>query len=239
MLIKNKNGFYTSFLFSDIPGLVHAFSSRVQGDVRKKDVVRHMTSNLLIDSLVWQKQTHSDKVTVVNQSNCGSFIEADGTATNSSGIFLSVHVGDCVPILFVDPKNRIVAVAHAGWRGSLAGIATHAVDIMHSLGAKSEDIRAVLGPHIGMCCYDVPGERVQQFLNIYDRDPGVAGMIDGRWHLSLAKVNFLQLTRAGILPKNIDAHPICTSCRVSEFFSYRKDSKEAFGEIIGIIGFKN
>jgi len=239
MLTKNSDDFYRSSLLTDVPGLWHAFSTRKLGDTLNVNARSHIASLLSIDSIVWQEQTHGNTVRIVNHDNRGSIIKADGIVTTAAGLFLTVHIADCVPILLVDAQARVVAAVHAGWRGCLAGIAARAVDIMQSLGAKPSYIQAAFGPHIGMCCYDVPSQRAKAFLDTYENDTAIASVIEGAWHLSLAAVNFLQLTRAGLLPKNIDAHPVCTSCRVNEFFSYRKDSTETFGEIMGVIGFRN
>ena len=106
-----------------------------------------------------------------------------------------------------------------------------------SKGGKTENILVSIGPHIGMCCYDVSPDRALVFQKIYGFDTRITAYYDQKWHLDLGYINYLQLRRANILPKNIDAPVICSSCRVKEFYSYRKDTNQSYGENLGIIAF--
>jgi len=85
-----------------------------------------------------------------------------------------------------------------------------------------------------MCCYDVPAERAQRFLDMFGNNPKVASLIEGKWHLDVGYANFLTFVDQGIFPKNIHSPIACTSCQVENFFSYRKDTKKTFGEIMGV-----
>src|ERR1044071_6604629 len=76
--------------------------------------------------------------------------------TSTPGIFLGVLTADCVPMLFVAPEEKVVAAVHAGWRGTLAGIAEKAVgQLVEKHGASLQEIEIAVGPAIGSCCYEV------------------------------------------------------------------------------------
>ena len=81
--------------------------------------------------------------------------EFDGLVCDHVGPVLGAFAADCIPILFVDPEARICGAAHAGWRGTVAGIAPRVIDRMTALGARAERVRVALGPSIGPCCFEV------------------------------------------------------------------------------------
>ena len=144
---------------------------------------------------------------------------------------------DCVPLLFIDPKKRILGVAHAGWRGTLDGTAMHTVDAMKSLGSLPSDIVVSMGPHIGKCSYVVPEDRAMHFHEAFSEDTQVTLFDGNAWFVDLGLANCLMLMRSGILPDHIEHSAPCTYCS-PDYFSYRKDSKETFGEMLGVITWK-
>ena len=82
-----------------------------------------------------------------------------------------MRFGDCVPILFHDPKKKVIGIAHAGWLGTLRGVAQAAVDGMRShYGCKPEDIVAGIGPSIGVDHYEVGADVITQFQEKYSED---------------------------------------------------------------------
>ncbi len=239
MLTESPNGWYQSTLLSGVPQVAHGYTTRQMGDMKKGEEARHRALGMLFPRrvrLYTAKQVHGAEVALVSERAWES-PEADGLVYQDTGdaAALAVFVADCVPILAVDPASRIVGVVHAGWKGTLGGIATHVVKAMSQLGATTTNIMVSLGPHIGMCCYDVPEDRAQQFASAFGGDPRVASITEEKWHVDLGWANRQQLLDSGILTEHIDAPPSCTSCQVDTFFSYRKDRKEAFGEIMGVI----
>jgi YfiH family protein len=141
-------------------------------------------------------------------------------------------------LLFTDIKGSVVAVAHAGWKGTLGGISANVISRIADLGINKHDILVSMGPHIGACCYDVPGERAKQFLSFHSNDPGVAFERKGTWYIDLAYSNRLQLQKAGVSSDHIESDAPCTSCNPESLYSFRRDTKATFGEIIGVIGFQ-
>src|SRR4030042_351351 len=121
---------------------------------------------------------------------------------------ISTDVGtfaaDCVPLLFVDPAAGVFGAAHAGWRGTLTGIAKHMIDTMKKRGAQEKNIFVSIGPHIEACCYTVPEKRAKQFTQAFHDTHVVMGS-GGNWRVSLGLANYVQLIEKGIVPSHIDA----------------------------------
>lgn len=212
-----------SRLLQHVSGLTHGFTQRSEGDMRQFALRNKIAANLTIP-----QQVHGNRIGPLDQVT-----GADGLVTDQTGSCVGVLVADCVPILLFDPKKRIIAAVHAGWRGTLGNIAAVAVETM---GSKPEDIIVSIGPHIGACCYTVPKERIDRFIEFFGDDALLAYAIGDTWHLDIGRANWLQLRDAGISPDNIDAPAVCTSCQSDIFYSYRKDTKESFGEMLAFIG---
>ncbi len=232
MLQKQQSDFYQSTLLAGVPSLVHGFSSRYLGDMKKNRENRKKFLELLNlpeESVTSVKQLHSNKVGV----------DALVLPKDSVSSAVAVFVADCAPILCVDPKAKVLSAIHAGWKGTLGKIAVNSIEAMQKAGAKAENILVAIGPYIGMCCYEVLENRAKTFLDVFDGDPKVVSKIEGSWHVDLGYANYLQLISAGVKPEHIDSPPTCTSCQVSDFFSYRKDSKETFGEMMAVIGYEH
>lgn len=239
MMQKNPSGYFTSALLSRAPGVIHGFSTRALGDMRNPMRRNAFLKILSLDDAVFAmpEQVHGSDVTVIGSSETfgEQYKGVDGLVGLRHGI--GVLVADCVPLVAVDPNARIIGVAHAGWKGTEAGIAVKLIETMTTAGAKKENILFWIGPHIGMCCYDVSYERAERFLMRFNKDPKVVSATDGVWHVDIGYANFCQLIASGVRVEHIDAPPVCTKCQDDEFYSYRGDTKETFGEMLGVIGF--
>lgn len=224
MLQKLDGVGFQSTLLLHLAGVIHGFSCRGSGDMRYEGKNRkRFTKTLgLPQSPAFARQTHS------------STVPGDGIV--SKNVPVAVITADCVPVLLVDPVGCVCAAVHAGWKGTLGEIVGNAVGEMVRMGADARRIFAAIGPYIGLCCYNVPEDRIRLFENRFGRDEKMAARIDGRWHLDIGWVNYRQLLAAGITADHIDAPPTCTSCQNKDFFSYRKDSKETYGEMMAVIG---
>ena len=127
-----------------------------------------VTSHLGAGNLASAYQVHGTTALVVNEPwPAGERPKADAMVTATPGIALGVLTADCAPVLFADEQARVVAAAHAGWRGALSGVVEAAIEAMEGLGAKRERILAAVGPCIGPDAYEVGPEFKAQFL---DRD---------------------------------------------------------------------
>jgi YfiH family protein len=183
---------------------------------------------------------HGDRVHVLRKGEAiasGPPPCADIMVTNLSGFYLCIRTADCVPILFFDPVGRVVAAAHAGWRGSVRNVAARAVKAMQVLfGSHPPNIHAALGPAIGPCCYEIDKPVVDllmktnpdcwQFLH-----PGR----QGHWMLDLQDLNAHQIVKAGLREENVQKISICTACRTDLFYS-RRAEKGIKGEQFSLIG---
>jgi YfiH family protein len=152
--------------------------------------------------------------------------EFDGLVCDRPGPVLGAFAADCIPILFADPVARVCGAAHAGWRGTVAGVATNVVTRMQELGAKPADLRVALGPSIGPCCFEVGPEVVEAFRAALGDLPGLVVKGPHKDHLDLRVATRAILERAGVAAANIDDRPPCTKCESDRFFSYRRDGRE-------------
>ncbi len=153
--------------------------------------------------------------------------EADGLATASKGVVLGVLTADCLPVILAVPGGSAVAIAHAGWRGTLAGVVPEAVrELCACTGAEPRDLLAAIGPSIGLCCLQVGGEVHAAFHRRWGaaHSRRILKKSDP-WHLDLQTANLLQLRAAGVLSGNVATAQFCTCCRKDLFFSYRRDGR--------------
>lgn len=234
---KTKKKYYILEELSRYPELVHGFSTRNFGDMRAANVDNFFKKlNLRKEDLVLMEQVHGDKIKIVGKEDKGEVTSgADGMITDQPGIILGVKTADCLPVLLYDPRAKIIGIAHAGWRGVAKKIGQKLVALMIKLGSLPGDILVGVGPHIGGCCYTIKKVRTARFKTNFGRLPGMVYQDKYGLHLDLAVPLRGQLRQSGLKDKNIFIPPLCTSCQNKKFFSYRKDTKETFGEMLGII----
>jgi YfiH family protein len=145
----------------------------------------------------------------------------DGLITAQPGIALLMCFADCVPLIVADTARRAIGLAHAGWRGTLAGMAKSLVQEMHAAyGSDPADIIAVIGPSIGPEAYEVGEDVAAPFRAAYPDDP-ILTTANGRPHLDLWGANACQLARAGVPQGQIHTAGICTFTHGDRFFSHR------------------
>ena len=157
-------------------------------------------------------------------------VEADALVATTAGSAVGVLTADCVPILFSDGEGR-VAAAHAGWRGTVAGVAAAALEKLVVSGARRERVRAALGPSIGPCCFEVGEEVAAAFESLA---PASIVRGPGKPHVDLRRANRDLLMAAGLGSEQIDATAPCTYCERERFFSYRRDGR-GIGQILSFI----
>lgn len=162
--------------------------------------------------------------------------KADALITDRPALTLFQRFADCAPILLVDPKRRAVGIVHAGWRGTLSGVAVAAVRALtERYGSRPADLVAGIGPSIGPERYEVGPEVVAQTRAVFN---GHAERVlisrDGRWHLNLWAANELLLRATGV--GQIEVSGLCTASRTDEFFSHRGERGQTgrFGALIAV-----
>ncbi len=148
--------------------------------------------------------------------------EADAVSTSVAGVAACVSVAECVPLLLADPRSGAVAAVHAGWRGTMDGIASAGVRaLVERHGARPGDLLAAVGPGIGPCCFEVSRDLAIRFRDGVDRTAAVARERGSR--VDLWRANELLLRRAGMGRNRIELLGRCTSCEERVFFSHRRD----------------
>ena len=159
------------------------------------------------------EQTHGDNVEFADERE--TYPHTDGLITDNTNTALCLKFADCTPLMFYNPITKAGAVSHAGWRGTAAKIG---VKTVLKMGGNPEDIIAVIGPAIGLCCYEVSDDvKSKLLMTVKDTDK-----LSVKNHVDLKAINARQLQEIGV--KNIDVCPYCTSCDNDLFFSYRKEN---------------
>lgn len=217
------------------------FGTRYLGDGRRTDNIFNFFNYNAISykTIVIPEQIHSTNVSVFNSNlmdNVERISETDGVITEEKKSVLTIITADCSPIMFVEKQRGIVGISHQGWRGSVRRLGQKMIKKIIELGGKKENIFVAIGPSIGECCYNIDDERYYQFIEEFD---GYTDKIfhrhQGKLHLNLSLLNYLQIKEIGISEKNIDHFPFCTSCDKKRFFSFRRDKKEDYGEMLSFI----
>ena len=182
-----------------------------------------------LKNLVCGEQVHGDKVMLVTREHigCGALSlsdvlpAVDALITKDRGVALMSFYVDCVPLFFLDPLNKAVGLAHAGWKGTAKRIAVKVVENMSRFfGSKPGNMIVGIGPSIGSCCYLVD-ESVKNYFLDYD----VLKKCGQKWHLDLKKSNKYMLMDVGVKENNIAIVDVCTCCKNDIFFSYRTSKK--------------
>jgi polyphenol oxidase len=204
--VLGADGIYRSPLLAQFGWLHHGFGTRQANP----------------PSPVTLRQIHSDRV--LNAAGLADReLEGDALVTNEVGITIGVRTADCVPLLLVDPQTRTVGAVHAGWRGTAAAISQRAIEkVSLDFGVSPQHVYVAIGPCIRLCCYRVGPEVAARFEGILPEviSSGISQQID------LAEANRRQLLQAGVLSDHIDDCRLCTSCRLDQFFSYRRDPQD-------------
>jgi len=196
-------------------GVSHAFGLRHSpsppGVVRPRQVHGSRVAQLDLDGRLWPE-------------------EADAVVSAVPGLPVGIATADCVPILACSQSGDVVAAIHAGWRGLAAGVVGAGMDALRVRAGPTEDLIAVIGPHIGPCCYEVdePVWRALRSRFGEELEPALRATRPGHVLLDLARLVHAELCRLGLPPGRrgalVDA---CTRCNADLFHSYRRDGARA------------
>jgi YfiH family protein len=169
----------------------------------------------------WARQVHGGHVLQVNAGGLQG--EADALVSRAPGPVLLVSVADCCPVLAWDTATGVYGVAHAGWRGVVAGVLDHFSRSLVERGAELSRVRAWIGPSIGPCCFEVGHDVAAQFEQLGGGAPDERAAAGTRPHIDLRAACSRQLFQAGIAPERVAVCPDCTACRGDLYFSFRRD----------------
>lgn len=176
---------------------------------------------------VWPKQIHKDRIEIITEKPASALKvpDTDGVITNVKNVLLTTVHADCLPVYFFDAKKEVIALVHAGWRGTAAGIAPKAAENMKSFfGCDMKDIHAFIGPGISKCCFEVGAEVYEEFHSKWPfTDEMAEKHSSGKYYIDLKAINFRQLENLGIPAANIKSSKHCTCCEPELFCSYRRE----------------
>lgn len=192
---------------------------------------------------VFAEQVHGTKIKIVDQSDAGkgafnldsALKGIDGLITKEKGIVCTAFFADCVPLYFYDPMTGYIGIAHAGWRGTVLGIAQKMVETFVSLDSQTHHILVVVGPCITQDKYEVDDRVISQIPDRYHQKV-VISRGNGKYLLDLKQLNVEILLHSGIFRHNIDVTNFCTYSDEHLFFSHRREGAKA-GRMLGYIGF--
>ena len=172
-------------------------------------------------------QVHGTRVVRATHEHVGRIDDqADGLVTDVPGLPLTQRFADCTPLLVYDPRRHVIGMGHAGWRGTVDGMAAALVQALSAeFGSHPADLVALVGPSIGPCCYEV-GDEVAAAVRAALPDAATllihpADQPAARPHLDLWAANAAQLHRAGVA--QVEVAGLCPRCQRDTFFSHRGD----------------
>ncbi|MEJ5264106.1 MAG: peptidoglycan editing factor PgeF [Bacteroidales bacterium] len=183
-----------------------------------------------LDWFVFPRQTHSNHVYRVTNADRGrgsldretAIPDTDALVTNARHTCIVVQVADCVPVLLFAPDQRVIAVIHAGWRGTASRIVSETVRNMQvNYGCKPAEIFAAIGPSIQQCCYQVGDDVYEAFAHWNGDRQQIFHRHHSMLMLDLPMANRLLLLNEGVNPENIVMAPHCTKCTPEYFYSSR------------------
>lgn len=248
----NDVPFLTYPLFTDTEIVSHGISTRLGGVSEgvcssmnlsftrgdKEDHVqenyRRMAQALGVrpENMVASQQTHTTNIRLVTAEDAGKgvvrerdYTDVDGLITNVPGICLVTFYADCVPLMFVDPVQRVIASSHSGWRGTVHKMGKVTVETMiKEYGCRAENILAAVGPSICQDCYEVSEDVILEFREHFPVETWehlYYAKADGKYQLDLWEANRLVLLEAGIRPEHMTVTNLCTCCNPELLFSHR------------------
>ncbi|WP_434311819.1 peptidoglycan editing factor PgeF [Hominifimenecus sp. rT4P-3] len=254
MIEQEKEGVtYLTFPMLERTGLVtHAFSTR-KGGVSKgifatmnfavgrgddpacvQENYRRMAKALGVapEQMVLSQQTHTTNLRIVTKADAGKgvvrerdYTDIDGLLTDEPGIMLVTSYADCVPLYFLDPVKKVIALSHSGWRGTVSRMGAVTVEAMQrSFGSNPEQILACIGPSICQDCYEVSEDVAEAFRAAFpekDWPEILKSKPESKYQLDLWAANQKILLSAGIREDHLVSSGICTCCHSDFLFSHR------------------
>jgi YfiH family protein len=206
--------------------------SIARGDTRERveENRERLTAAIGVESskLVRCRQVHSTGVAKVDASDANSWIDGtDGLVTDTPGLPLLLLFADCTPVLLYDRVHHALGICHAGWRGTVNGIAAATLWMMQAAyDTNPADVIAAIGPSIGPASYEVGDDvwaMAQAKLSKPDRFFSFPNGAEQKPYFDLWQANAAQLTEAGVPATNIEISGIDTAQSTGDFFSHRAE----------------
>lgn len=260
---KNDLVYITFREFEKYSFISHAFSTRLGGvstDIysslnlgfKRGDDYKNVYENYKIlcsaininqDDIVFGQLTHNNNVRKVTAIDRGKgiikpldYTDIDALITNEDNIPLAMTFADCVPIFFLEPINKVIAIAHSGWRGTVKQIGKKVVEIMENdYNCNLKNIIIGIAPSIGGCCFEVDKEVYLQFENM-DCLPNnwFEKSVPNKYNINMWSIIKNMFVKMGIPNDNIIVTDLCTKCNCNVFFSHRATNGKR-GSMAGVI----
>ena len=182
---------------------------------------------------VWQ--VHGTHTVVVKGQPCDPSTKADALITATPGVALFMNFADCVPILLYDPVQHVAGIAHAGWKGTIRGIAHTVVREMgRNFDCRPEDIHTAIGPSISSERYPVGADVARAVQSAFPDRDDLLPLHNGTAHFDLLATNMNTLLQCGV--KTIELSGLCTAAHTEHYFSHRAESGETgrFGVLVAL-----
>jgi polyphenol oxidase len=180
-----------------------------------------------LDQFLTLNQVHGDDIFIIkpfgDYYSSSEALNYDAIVTTRTNLAICIKTADCVPVFLVDRIKKIIAVVHAGWRGTALEISAKVVRLLiEKYGSSPQEILTAIGPSIGQCCFEVNSTAANAFFEQKNNEAFLfPGARPSKWMLDLAEANRRQIMNCGIPEANIDVSDLCTSCRQDLFFSHR------------------
>lgn len=253
MCLNSNNGvpYLTYKVLQDIPFINHAFSTKLGGvstgeftsmnlAFNRGDDMNAVTENYKrfckatgfdFDTLVASAQDHNTIVRKVTSDDYGIGItkprdmpSVDALVTNQPNVTLVTYYADCTPIFFVDKAKKVIALAHAGWRGTVGKICKNVIETMvNDYSCNTADIICCVGPAISQCCYEIDQKCYDEFVKAgnLDLDKIMINKGNGKYMANLLETNKQILISSGVPEENITISDVCTMCNSELLWSHR------------------
>lgn len=202
----------------------------------KKDTLRRLLKKISSEQkhLIVPQQVHGNGcLTIKKGEQLKKKYKGDAIFTDRKDIFLTVWVADCLPIFLIEPKRKVVGLIHAGWRGTLLGIAEQAIrKAKNEFGCNPENFTLLFGPAIQRCCY----ETSEEIAILFDKDCLIRSCGESP-KLDLIFANLKQFLSCGVKREKVFVAKDCTCCDKEMFHSFRRDGDNA-GRMVAFLGIK-
>ena len=203
-----------------------------------------------MEDIICSDQTHTTNLRVTGRADGGKGIirekdysDVDGLLTDEPGVYLATFFADCVPLYFVDTKKKAIALAHSGWRGTVARMGRCVVEKMREVyGTDPADLVAAVGPSICQECYEVSEDVADAFAAEFRKQGQEQEILrakgGGKYQLDLWRANEIVLAEAGVFGERIQVTDICTCHNADYLFSHRasKGRRGNLGAFLGLRG---
>lgn len=188
--------------------------------------------NLDKRKIIGAELAHDDKAMIVNSEISFRMVPGcDALITTDKNCLLTVTVADCLPIYFYDPQKQVVALAHAGWKGVLNGIAQKtAQSLIVNFSCDPANLKILIGPHIQKCHFEVQDDVASQFASEY------ITRTDGKIYINMASAVKDQLLKTGLRADNISISSECTFCLEDKYFSFRREHDKIVKAMVAYTG---